>query len=82
MHHGLIIVVLRSLFKAPAAHACLAWQESKLQSRLLCPRSAWLLQCDHLIPVALGGATTVDDLQLLCGECNRLKGASLQRLAR
>ena len=35
------------------------------------------LQYDHLIPVALGGATTVDNLQLLCGECNRLKGADL-----
>jgi hypothetical protein len=29
------------------------------------------------IPVALGGATTVDNLQLLCGPCNRLKGADL-----
>lgn len=35
------------------------------------------LQYDHVIPVALGGATTVDNLQLLCGECNRLKGADL-----
>jgi HNH endonuclease len=35
------------------------------------------LQYDHLLPVALGGATTVDNLQLLCGECNRTKGADL-----
>jgi 5-methylcytosine-specific restriction endonuclease McrA len=35
------------------------------------------LQYDHVIPVALGGATTVGNLQLLCGECNRLKGADL-----
>jgi 5-methylcytosine-specific restriction endonuclease McrA len=35
------------------------------------------LQYDHVIPVALGGATAVDNLQLLCGECNRLKGADL-----
>ena len=35
------------------------------------------LQYDHLIPVALGGASTADNLQLLCGECNRLKGADL-----
>jgi 5-methylcytosine-specific restriction endonuclease McrA len=35
------------------------------------------LQYDHVIPVALGGASTVDNLQLLCGECNRLKGADL-----
>lgn len=35
------------------------------------------LQYDHVIPVALGGATTVKNLQLLCGECNRRKGADL-----
>jgi hypothetical protein len=35
------------------------------------------LQYDHVIPVALGGATSVDNLQLLCGDCNRAKGASL-----
>ena len=35
------------------------------------------LQYDHVIPVALGGATTVDNIQLLCGPCNRLKGADL-----
>jgi HNH endonuclease len=35
------------------------------------------LQYDHIIPVALGGATTVDNLQLLCGDCNREKGADL-----
>jgi hypothetical protein len=35
------------------------------------------LQFDHVIPVALGGATTVENLQLLCARCNRAKGASL-----
>lgn len=35
------------------------------------------LQYDHIIPVALGGATTVDNLQLLCGDCNREKAADL-----
>lgn len=35
------------------------------------------LQYDHVIPVALGGATTVKNLQLLCGDCNREKGADL-----
>jgi 5-methylcytosine-specific restriction endonuclease McrA len=35
------------------------------------------LQFDHLIPVALGGATSEQNLQLLCGNCNREKGASL-----
>jgi hypothetical protein len=35
------------------------------------------LQYDHVIPLALGGASGVDNLQLLCGDCNRAKGASL-----
>lgn len=39
--------------------------------------SAELLQFDHIIPVAMGGATTAENLQLLCAPCNRAKGASL-----
>jgi 5-methylcytosine-specific restriction endonuclease McrA len=39
--------------------------------------SGFELQYDHLIPVALGGATSLENLQLLCGDCNRAKGASL-----
>jgi 5-methylcytosine-specific restriction endonuclease McrA len=35
------------------------------------------LQFDHVIPVALGGATTENNLQLLCATCNRAKGDSL-----
>ena len=35
------------------------------------------LQYDHVIPLSLGGASSVDNLQLLCGDCNRAKGASL-----
>jgi hypothetical protein len=34
------------------------------------------LQFDHVIPVSLGGATTAANLQVLCGDCNRRKGAS------
>lgn len=37
--------------------------------------SGELLQFDHVIPVALGGASTADNLQLLCAPCNRDKGA-------
>ena len=39
--------------------------------------STFDLQYDHIIPVALGGATSEQNLQLLCGGCNRDKGASL-----
>jgi hypothetical protein len=35
------------------------------------------LQYDHVIPVALGGANTTQNLQLLCGPCNRRKGAAI-----
>jgi 5-methylcytosine-specific restriction endonuclease McrA len=35
------------------------------------------LQFDHIIPVALRGGSTADNLQLLCGPCNRRKGAGL-----
>lgn len=36
-----------------------------------------LLQFDHVIPVALGGNSTAENLQILCAPCNRAKGASL-----
>jgi hypothetical protein len=39
--------------------------------------SGFDLQYDHVIPVALGGASSAENLQLLCGDCNRAKGASL-----
>ena len=35
------------------------------------------LQYDHVLPVAHGGATSVENLQLLCGSCNREKSASI-----
>jgi hypothetical protein len=35
------------------------------------------LQFDHVIPVHLGGASTVANLQLLCSDCNQAKGAAL-----
>ncbi|MGI8557853.1 MAG: HNH endonuclease [Solirubrobacteraceae bacterium] len=39
--------------------------------------SAALLEFDHVIPLAMGGSSTQGNLQLLCADCNRVKGAAL-----
>jgi len=39
--------------------------------------SGFELEYDHVIPLSLGGSTSVANLQLLCADCNRTKGASL-----
>ena len=38
------------------------------------------LHLDHIIPVSRGGISTVENLRLLCAECNREKSDSLDEL--
>jgi 5-methylcytosine-specific restriction endonuclease McrA len=35
------------------------------------------LQVDHIRPIARGGASTVDNLRILCAQHNRLEGERL-----
>jgi 5-methylcytosine-specific restriction endonuclease McrA len=35
------------------------------------------IQYDHVIPLSMGGSSTVENLQLLCATCNRRKGGTL-----
>ncbi len=35
------------------------------------------LQYDHILPVAHGGATTLENLQLMCADCNQRKSDSI-----
>jgi len=35
------------------------------------------LQFDHVIPHAKGGGTAVENIQILCGDCNRAKSDSI-----
>jgi len=64
---------LREMIPEDVRHA--VWQRDAGACRLCGATSD--LQYDHLIPVSMGGANSVDNLQILCGPCNRRKGASV-----
>ena len=33
-----------------------------------------IFEVDHVVPQSRGGGNHIDNLQLLCGHCNRIKG--------
>lgn len=66
-----------------AARKRRVWSDSERQEILA--RDGWAcvecgstveLEIDHIIPFSRGGACSVDNAQVLCGPCNRRKGAS------
>jgi hypothetical protein len=59
----------------PQAVKVAVWQRDK--GRCVECESQTELEYDHIIPLALGGANTERNLQLLCAACNRRKGATL-----
>ena len=49
--------------------------KQKFGHRCLCCGKSGKLQPDHVVPLACGGANTIENIQPLCGHCNSSKGA-------
>jgi 5-methylcytosine-specific restriction endonuclease McrA len=60
---------LRKQYKAWYLHIATAYGEACANCG-----SQEKLVLDHVLSIAKGGLSTLDNLQLLCAECNRLKG--------
>lgn len=45
----------------------------KYNYKCLCCGTSNDLQPDHVIPLSCGGSNTIDNIQPLCGKCNRRK---------
>lgn len=65
----------RSRTAIPDDVKLLVWERD--QGRCVKCGSNLELQYDHIIPVSLGGASTPENLQILCGRCNRTKSNSI-----
>ena len=70
---GQVAPSLRTTIPEPVRHA--VWRRD--QGRCTRCGSQASLEFDHIIPLAMGGSSTERNLQLLCGPCNRRKGATL-----
>lgn len=44
----------------------------------ICKESGVKLEADHIVPHSRGGSNDIDNLQTLCGPCNRGKGGNVQ----
>lgn len=74
-HPTSVLPVTRPRRKAtiPAALRWEVWERDDFRCRRCGARR--FLEVDHVHPEALGGATTLDNLQTLCHPCNADKGA-------